>query len=241
VAAESPDILCVQEIKADVWDVPIEAAAALGYTTYCFSAEKKGYSGVALFTRRIPDLVENGCGLPGYDGEGRILRADFGPWTLLNCYFPSGTTGQARQDVKMAFLRDFGQWVEALRRTRPFLIVTGDYNIAHTPIDLHDPKGNKKNSGFLPEERAWMTAWFESGFVDAFRHLHPETVAYSWWTTRFNARANNKGWRLDYFSVTASKAAAIADCYYMPDAMHSDHCPVRLLLQEEGSLLHAAE
>lgn len=231
VAAESPDILCVQEIKADVADVPFEMAHDLGYQGFCFPAEKKGYSGVAIFTRIPPDRVVNGCGLPGYDGEGRIMRADFGDWTVLNCYFPSGTSGEERQGVKMSFLSDFREWVNALRAERPRLIIAGDYNIAHCPIDLHNPKGNTKNSGFLPEERQWMTEWFDGGFTDAFRYVHPDTVEYSWWTTRFNARANNKGWRIDYFSVSTPWAAHIRECHYLGQALHSDHCPVRLRLQ----------
>jgi exodeoxyribonuclease-3 len=134
--------------------------------------------------------------------EGRVLRADFGDITVLNCYFPSGTSGEIRQSVKMAFLADLYNWVDELRKERPNLIICGDYNIAHTEIDIHDPVRNKKSSGFLPEERAWMSKWFENGYTDAFRFKNPDLREYSWWTYRAGARGNNKGWRIDYISVS---------------------------------------
>lgn len=222
------DIVCIQESKADAEQVDMAEFEALGYQHYWHSAEKKGYSGVLTLTRHQPTLVQAGMGAEAYDREGRVLRTDFGDWTLLNCYFPSGTTGDARQAFKMEFLADFRQWIDTLRAERPNLIVLGDYNIAHQPIDIHDPVGNKKTSGFLPEERAWMTQWFNDGFVDAFRHTQPDTVAYSWWTYRANARANNKGWRIDYQSVSAPLADRIRAVHHRPDAEHSDHCPVWL-------------
>jgi exodeoxyribonuclease-3 len=144
----------------------------------------------------------------------------------LNCYFPSGTTGDVRQQVKYEFLDDFYLWFQGLKKERPKLIVVGDYNIAHTEKDIHDPKGNKDSSGFLPEERAWMTKWFSSGMVDAFRTVHLEKVEYSWWSFRANARANNKGWRIDYQSVTENLRDKIQDVSHDNNAMHSDHCPV---------------
>ena len=165
---------------------------------------------------------------PVYDGEGRVIRADFGDWSILNCYFPSGTSGDERQGVKMEFLKDFQIYVNELKKTRPKLIIVGDYNIAHNDIDIHNPKGNKKTSGFLPEERAWMTAWFGSGFVDAFRFKNPDLQEYSWWSTRFNSRAQNKGWRIDYQSVTPDLSDKIVDCRQLTEIVHSDHCPVLL-------------
>ena len=228
-AANPVDILCLQETKAQPEQVEKEKAAlqeiGLVYSAW-HSAEKKGYSGVATLSKREADFVEEGIGLEKYDMEGRILRTDFGELTLLNCYFPSGTTGEVRQAFKMDFLEDFQKWVEELRKERPNLVIVGDYNIAHNEIDIHDPVRNKKNSGFLPEERAWMDEWFASGFVDAFRHLNPEEQAYSWWTYRANARANNKGWRLDYHSVSKAFAPQLEACHIMKDAVHSDHCPV---------------
>jgi exodeoxyribonuclease III len=225
-AAGQYDILCFQEIKALESDISMAEPEALGYRAFCHSAEKKGYSGVAIFTRQEPDRVVMGCGIPEYDREGRIIRADFGDWTLLNCYFPSGTSGDERQEFKMKFLSDFKSWIDALKKERPNLIVVGDYNIAHQEIDIHDPKGNKNNSGFLPEERAWMTEWLDNGFTDAFRHKNPELVEYSWWTFRAGARANNKGWRIDYQSVSEPLKQHILSCRQLNDAMHSDHCPV---------------
>lgn len=220
------DIVCLQESKARPEQVDMTDFENLGYRHYWHSAEKKGYSGVITLTRREPDQVIEGCGMAEYDQEGRILRTDFGDWTLLNCYLPSGTTGDARQDFKMKFLADFQRWINELKRERPRLVIVGDYNIAHTEIDIHDPVRNKKTSGFLPEEREWLTGWFETGFTDAFRHLHPDKVEYSWWSYRANARANNKGWRIDYQSVSNELAPKLRDARHLNEAEHSDHCPV---------------
>ncbi len=220
------DILCFQEMKATPEQYNAAELTQLGYQAFWHSAQKKGYSGVAIFTRRTPDQIVVGCGMEKYDREGRILRADFGPWTLLNCYFPSGTTGDERQAFKMEFLDDFYAWVQELKKERPQLIVVGDYNIAHQAIDIHDPIGNKKTSGFLPEERAWMSRWFDSGFTDAFRYLHPQQVSYSWWSFRANARAKDKGWRIDYQSITDNLRDNLLGAGQMPEAVHSDHCPV---------------
>ncbi len=221
-----PDILCVQETKARPEQVNVEVFEELGYRHFWHSAEKKGYSGVATLTTREPDAVIEGCGIAEYDQEGRILRTDFGDWTLLNCYFPSGTTGDARQAFKMQFLEDFVPWVRQLLAERPRLIVVGDYNIAHTEMDIHDPVRNKKTSGFLPEEREWLSRWFEQGFTDAFRHLNPDKVEYSWWSYRAQARAKNKGWRIDYQSVTDNLADKLRRATHRQEAVHSDHCPV---------------
>ena len=224
------DILCFQEVKAthDVVDLlPFEA---LGYGYHWHAAEKKGYSGVATFSKTKPDHVVLGCGLPHYDAEGRILRTDFGDLTLLNCYFPSGTTGEVRQGVKMQFLADFYDYALALRLERPNLIVVGDYNIAHTEIDIHDPVRNKNTTGFLPDERAWLTRWFANGFTDVFRHKHPDAVEYSWWSYRAGARTNNKGWRIDYISVSGPLRDRVIDAGHHRDAVHSDHGPVWLEL-----------
>jgi exodeoxyribonuclease III len=220
------DIVCVQETKAQQDQVELGEIEKLGYHHCWHSAQKKGYSGVATFSKIKPDLVVIGCGISKYDNEGRILRTDFGDWTLLNCYFPSGTTGDVRQKVKYEFLDDFYSWIQELKKERPKLIVVGDYNIAHTEKDIHDPKGNKDSSGFLPEERAWMTKWLGSGMVDTFRKVHLEKVEYSWWSFRFNARANNKGWRIDYQSVTENLADKIQKVSHLYEANHSDHCAV---------------
>jgi exodeoxyribonuclease-3 len=229
----SMDVLCFQEVKALEEQVDLSALEGLGYRLQGWhAAEKKGYSGVATFAKEPADLVVAGFGVPFFDGEGRVLRTDFGEVTVLNCYFPSGTSGELRQTAKMKFLDDFYDFAHELKKERPKLIVCGDYNIAHTTIDIHDPVGNKKSSGFLPEERAWMTKWFGSGFADGFRTIHPEMVEYSWWTYRANARANNKGWRIDYFSISDALKARVVNCRQFNEAVHSDHCPVALVLEK---------
>ena len=224
------DILCLQETKARLEQVDVEPLQAMGYHHYWHAAEKKGYSGVATFTKILPDYVEAGCGKKRFDREGRILRTDFNDWTLLNCYFPSGTSGETRQAIKMKFLAHFYTWVRKLRKERANIVVVGDYNIAHTEMDIHNPTGNKKNSGFLPEERAWMTKWFKDRWIDSFRFVHPDVQKYSWWTVRHNARQNNKGWRIDYQSVSEGLSGKILDAQLLNEVEHSDHCPMYIKL-----------
>ncbi len=223
---EDFDIVCFQETKAQPEQIDTGAFETMGYHHYWHSAEKKGYSGVGTLSKREPDDVILGCGIEKYDREGRIIRTDFDDVTLLNCYFPSGTSGDERQGFKMEFLADFFRWIKELKAERPKLIIVGDYNIAHTEIDIHNPKGNKNNSGFLPEEREWMTKWFSSGFTDAYRHLNPEKVEYSWWSYRAGARKNNKGWRIDYQSVSNPLKDKLQKAGQLNEAVHSDHCPV---------------
>jgi exodeoxyribonuclease-3 len=225
------DVICVQEVKAEKDNVDHLPIEALGYHSYWFSAEKKGYSGVAIFTKRIPDAIHYGNGIMQSDAEGRVIRADFGEVSVINAYFPSGTTGELRQIYKYQWLDEFYEYINALREHRPNLIICGDYNIAHRPIDIHNPAGNKKTSGFLPEERAWMDKLFESGYIDTFRHFVPDPHHYSWWSVRFaSARANNRGWRIDYISVTESLRDKLKSAAIYPDVKHSDHCPVFLEL-----------
>ena len=231
LAVEQPDIFCVQELKAQPADLTPADWESLGYHAVLHSAEKKGYSGVGTFSKTKPDLSVEGCGIAEYDREGRVLRTDFGDLTVLNIYFPSGTTGDVRQEVKMRFLDDIFDFVEELKRTRPNIVLVGDYNIAHREMDIHDPKGNKNTSGFLPEEREWMTRWFESGFTDAFRHQNPDLAEYSWWSFRAGARGNNKGWRIDYQSVSSNMAHRIRYARQLNEVVHSDHCPVKLVLE----------
>ncbi len=228
ISDNNPDIICFQEVKANVDQYDTQALEGLGYHFEWNSAEKKGYSGVATFSKKAPDQVVLGCGIEKYDSEGRILRTDFGDWTLLNCYFPSGSSGDLRQDFKMEFLDDFYNWILELKKERPKLIIVGDYNIAHTENDIHNPKSNKNTSGFKPEERDWMSKWLASGFVDAFRFVHPEKTEYSWWSYRSAARARNKGWRIDYQSVSENMKDLISNAGQYNDAVHSDHCPVFL-------------
>jgi exodeoxyribonuclease-3 len=228
IAEHDFDIICLQEVKALREQFDAGQLEGMGYHIHWHSAEKKGYSGVATFSKEVPDLVEQGCGIAEYDKEGRILRTDFGDWTLLNCYFPSGTSGDARQAVKMRFLDDFFDFAQTLRQERPRLIIVGDYNIAHTEMDIHNPRTNRNTSGFKPEERAWMTKWFDAGYTDSYRRLHPDTVEYSWWSYRAAARARNKGWRIDYQSLTDNMAPLIQAAGHYHEAVHSDHCPVFL-------------
>lgn len=229
--AEDPaDIVCLQEIKAHKENVDFAQFDKLGYEHYWFPAEKKGYSGVAVLTRIKPDHVQYGNGYTQSDAEGRFIRLDFGDITLINTYFPSGTSGDERQAYKYQWLDEFFVYLAELKKTRQSVVVCGDYNICHKPIDIHDPVGNKKSSGFLPEERTWMDRLFESGFVDTFRHFNPGPHQYSWWSVRSNARANNKGWRIDYINVTAPLQEKLKHATIYPDVKHSDHCPVFLEL-----------
>jgi len=232
IAENDYDIICFQETKAHQDQVNVKPFEEMGYQIDWHAAERKGYSGVATFSKVAPQKVTIGCGIDKYDQEGRILRTDYKDFSILNCYFPSGTTGDVRQDFKMEFLADFFEWIKGVKDSCPNLIVVGDYNIAHTEMDLHDPKSNKKTSGFLPEERAWLSSWFDSGFVDAFRYKHPEKVEYSWWSYRARARERNKGWRLDYQSVANPMKNRILDAYQLTDIVHSDHCPVMLSLED---------
>lgn len=232
LATHNFDILCFQEVKATPDQIDLTLFENLGYKLVGWAAaEKKGYSGVAIFSKIPAQNVKVGCEIDIYDCEGRVIRADFGDLTIVNTYFPSGTSGETRQDLKMKFLVDYHIWINKLRKERPNLIVTGDYNIAHQEIDLHDPKGNKNTTGFLPQERAWLTQWFEGGFTDAFRFKNPDLIQYSWWSYRAGARANNKGWRIDYQSVSNNMNTRIMACKQLPDVVHSDHCPVWLDIQ----------
>ena len=223
---ENPDILCLQETKLQPDQYPVEVFEALGYKSYLYSAQKKGYSGVALLTKQEPDHVEYGMGMEAYDNEGRFIRADFGDLSVVSVYHPSGTSGDERQAFKMVWLEDFQKYVLELQKSRPNLILCGDYNICHEPIDIHDPVRNAKNSGFLPEEREWMSLFLESGFTDTFRYFHPEEPhQYTWWSFRANARNNNKGWRIDYCMVSPEVIPLLKDAYILPQVKHSDHCP----------------
>lgn len=220
------DVICLQETKAMKENIDHEALSEMGYHNYWYSAEKKGYSGVAIFSKVKPDNVVYGNGMEQSDIEGRVIRADFGDVTLINAYFPSGTSGTERQTYKYQWLDEFHAYLLELRKTRPNIIVCGDYNICHREIDIHNPKGNKKSSGFLPEEREWMDKFFDSGFVDSFRHFNEEPHHYTWWSQRFpTVREQNKGWRIDYISVTEPLKEKLIAADIYPDVKHSDHCP----------------
>ncbi len=223
------DIICLQETKATKDDVDVKLLEALGFHHHWFSAEKKGYSGVAVFTKIKPDNVCIGCDIPLSDAEGRVIQLDFGDIRLINAYFPSGTSGDLRQQFKYEWLDEFHTYLAKLRKINPKIILCGDYNIAHQEIDIHDPKGNKNSSGFLPQEREWMTKFLGSGWIDTFRVFHSEPHRYSWWSQRFpSVRLNNKGWRIDYITVTEPLKSQLVDADIFPDVKHSDHCPIYL-------------
>ena len=222
----NPDVVCLQETKAQSDQLDLKEFEKLGYKTYWFSAQKKGYSSVAIFSKTEPDHVEYGCGIPKYDDEGRILRADFGDFSVLSCYFPSGSSGEDRQDFKMDFLADFQPYIDELKKTRKKLLISGDINICHEAIDIHNPVSNKNSSGFLPEERAWVTGFLKTGFVDTFRHLNKEPGNYTWWSYRFSARKKNLGWRIDYHLISDNLLPQLKKSEILADAVHSDHCPI---------------
>lgn len=233
LASEKVDVLCVQETKAAPEDIDLSLLTNLGYHIAWYPAQKKGYSGVAIFSKKKPDQIVYGNGYTISDEEGRVVRMDIGDLTIVNAYFPSGTSGDHRQDYKYQWLAEFTSYIETLRKERPQLIVTGDYNIAHKEIDIHDPKGNKKSSGFLPEERAWMDQFLALGWIDSFRMKHPtQTGGYSWWSQRFpSVRLQNKGWRIDYICVTDNLSNQIKEASILPDVKHSDHCPISMTLK----------
>ena len=228
------DVICIQESKAQQADVDCKVFTDMGYYDYWFCANKKGYSGVTVFSKVQPDHVECGTGHHDSDFEGRVIQLDFGKARLINAYFPSGTTGDERQTFKYAWLKEFNGYLSELKKEKPYLILCGDYNIAHKEVDIHDPKGNKNTSGFLPEERAWMDRFYGNGWVDSFRVFHTEGHRYSWWSQRFpSVRLNNKGWRIDYISVTEPLRRYLKDAEIYHDVKHSDHCPVYLEIDLE--------
>jgi exodeoxyribonuclease-3 len=228
---ENPDVICLQEVKANIDQVDISIYQDLGYEIYWHSAQKKGYSGVAIFSKVKPKNVVIGCKMDIYDYEGRVIRADFDDYSVLNTYMPSGSSGDARQAFKMQWLEDFRNYIADLKQDIPNLLICGDYNICHEAIDIHDPVSNKKSSGFLPEEREWMSSFLNDGFIDSFRHLNKEPHNYSWWSYRAAARERNKGWRIDYHMISKSMENRLESATILPDVHHSDHCPIKIVFK----------
>lgn len=227
----NPDVICLQEIKANEDQIPVEDIKNAGYPfQYYFSATKKGYSGVAILCKTEPKNIVFGTGIEHMDFEGRNLRVDFDDLSIMSLYLPSGTNIE-RLDHKFMFMDDFHNYIDKLKIEIPNLVICGDYNICHEPIDIHDPIRNKTVSGFLPEERSWLDMFMKSGFVDSFRHFNKDPHHYTWWSYRAGARGNNKGWRIDYILVAKSIENRLERAIILPEAKHSDHCPVLVEIQ----------
>lgn len=224
----NPDVLCLQETKATMEQVDVAALEAAGYPYhYWYSADKKGYSGVAILSKRKPKHVVYGTGIEYMDVEGRNLRVDFEECSVMSLYLPSGTN-VARLEHKLTYMEDFLEYTNALQEEIPNLVVAGDFNICHQARDIHDPVRLKTVSGFLPVEREWLTRFIESGFIDSFREFNQEPEQYSWWSYRANSRARNKGWRLDYQMVSEALREHVENASILSEVVHSDHCPVQL-------------
>ena len=225
IDSSKADIVCLQEIKAKPEQFNVEVFNKLGFECFINSAEKPGYSGVAILSKIKPKNVEYGCGIDKIDFEGRVIRADYDNYSVMSVYFPSGSN-PLRQAFKMEFLDLFYDYIQELKKKIPNLIISGDYNICHTAIDIHNPQRNKNTSGFLPEERDWVAKFIASGFVDSFRHLNTEPHNYSWWSYRANSRVKNLGWRIDYNMISESLLPNLNRSVILSQAVHSDHCPV---------------
>ncbi|MFC1770891.1 exodeoxyribonuclease III [Candidatus Margulisiibacteriota bacterium] len=227
---EEPDIICLQEIKANEDDLEINLAEPSGYFSIWHSAEKKGYSGVAILTKIKPKLVLRGMGIEKYDREGRVIIAEFDQFVLLNVYFPNGQKNEERLNYKLEFYKDFFDYCNDLISQGKNLIIAGDYNIAHKEIDLANPKENENYSGFLPVERAWIDRIIDFGYVDTFREFNQDPGQYTWWTYRFGARRRNIGWRIDYFFINKEFISCLKSAFIQPEIQGSDHCPLGVIL-----------
>lgn len=228
--AANPDVICIQETKAHKEQLDLEIFENAGYPYhYWFSAQKKGYSSVAVLCKKEPNHIEYGTGIETMDFEGRNLRVDYDDISIMSLYLPSGTN-DARLNFKLNYMDEFQDYIDNLKQEIPNLIICGDYNICHEEIDIHNPK-MKGVSGFLPVERTWIGEFIESGFIDSFRYMNPDNQEYSWWSYRANARANNKGWRIDYAMVAEPLKQKIKRAYILPEAKHSDHCPIAVEIE----------
>lgn len=235
LAEVRPDILCLQETRAEAAQLPAELARPEGYQAFWHSpAARRGYSGTALLSREAPLSVQFGLGVPEFDEEGRTIIAEYPSFTMVNCYFPNGGRDQSRVPFKLAFYEAFLDTCEQLRARGQTVIFCGDINTAHREIDLAHPKSNQKTTGFLPEERIWLDQFVSAGYVDTFRHFYPDLAGqYTWWSMVTRSRERNIGWRLDYFFVAAEGLDRVEDAFILPDVMGSDHCPVGIRLRVE--------
>ena len=228
---QKPDVLCLQEVKARPDQLSAAQADSLGLRYAWNPAERPGYSGVTTFYKRQPLEVGLGIGDSRFDVEGRVISTLHPRFRLFNIYFPSGTRGQERVNYKLDFYAHLLTQCDLLHARGEALILTGDFNTAHQPIDLKNPKANQKTSGFMPEERAWVQKYLDHGFVDIFRHLYPEKVQYTWWTNILNARQRGVGWRIDYFLISKALVPRVRDVIIHDGVLGSDHCPVELVLR----------
>ncbi len=228
--SQTPDLLCLQEIKARPDQLTEKQREVPGYQIIWNPAERPGYSGVATFTREEPLQVELGMNAPQFDKEGRVIRTRHPGFLLYNIYFPNGQRGKDRLDYKLDFYAHLLNECDALHASGENIIITGDFNTAHMPIDLKNPKENEKTSGFMPEEREWVQKFLDHGFVDIYRQRYPEREQYTWWTYRFNARQRGIGWRIDYFLVSEALLSRVKDVIIHDDILGSDHCPVELFI-----------
>ncbi|MCF0225982.1 MAG: exodeoxyribonuclease III [Methanobrevibacter sp.] len=224
------DIINLQEIRANIEDIPDKLYDVDGFNSFFTTAVKKGYSGVATYSKFKPANVFHGIGDKQLDDEGRVLRADFDDFTLMNIYFPNSGNKGSKLDKKIKFCNLLTNYVLDLKDEGKSIVICGDVNIAHEPIDLKNPDKNQGNSGFLPAERDWLTEFLDLGFIDTFRYLHPEEEKYSWWSYRYHARSKGIGWRLDYFLVSKDLKSKILSATIEDNIMGSDHCPVILEL-----------
>jgi len=231
VLSRTPDLLCLQEIKARPEQLTAEQREVPGYQIIWNPAERPGYSGVATLARGELIEFELGMAAPHFDIEGRVIRTRHPDFLLYNIYFPNGQRGKERVDYKLDFYAHLLDACDALHAAGENIIITGDFNTAHMPIDLKNPKENEKTSGFLPEEREWVGKFLEHGFVDVYRKLYPDREQYTWWTYRFNARQRNIGWRLDYYLVSEKLVPRVKDVIIHEDVLGSDHCPVELVIK----------
>jgi exodeoxyribonuclease-3 len=227
-----PDVLCFQEVKVQLDQISEKEATIEGYDHVWNPAERKGYSGVVTFHKKLPLEVEKGIGLSKFDCEGRVIRSQYEDFYLYNIYFPNGGQGNERVPFKLEFYEELLNICDGIHEAGKNIIITGDFNTAHNEIDLANPKSNEKNTGFLPEERVWIDKYLEHGFVDAFRELYPDREDYTWWTYRFKSRERDIGWRLDYFLVSEALMERVVDVVIHNDIMGSDHCPVSLILKD---------